>query len=163
MELAIIKEINKEYIEAVKHYEEKIANKDTAILSDSYINLAFLYWSFAFEYFEFVIPNNISEEWSIIGKNRYPRILELGLKQYPNSAELHFWKKYFQHIIFGEDFTEQDCKELLEKYRDDNNVVPYFFLYLFNNEKYKEKRDFLLKECIKYPTAKNLYIKSIIE
>lgn len=154
-------EINKEYIEAVRCYEDEIANKETSILPNSYINLAFLYWSFAFDYFGFDIPNNIPDDYSIIGGNRYQIILELGLKQYPNSEELHFWKRYFQHIIYGEDFSEQDCKTLLQKYND-NSLAPYFFLYLFDKEKYREKMLNLMEEINIYPTAKNLYIRSII-
>ena len=162
MESALIKEINREYIEAVKCYEDEIVNKEVSILPENYINLAFLYWSLAFDYFGFNIPNNISDDYSIIGGNRYKIILGLGLHNYPNNLELNFWKRYFQHIIFGEEFSEKDCKQLLEKYGDSESIVPYFFLYLFDKEKYKEKRVELLDECKKYPTAKNIYIKSII-
>jgi len=159
MDLALIEEINKDYIKAVKYYEEEIKNKK--VLPATYINLAFLYWSFAFDYFGFDIPNNIPDDYSIIGGNRYSIILELGLKQYPNNAELNFWKRYFQHIIFSEDFSNKDCKELLEKYKD-GSLAPYFFLYLFDKEKYREKMIELMDEINNCPTAKNLYIKSII-
>jgi hypothetical protein len=161
MELALIKEINKEYLEAIKCYEDEINGSSIASL-ESYINLAFLYWSFAFELFEFNIPNNISENWSKIGGERYSKILELGLKSYPSSVELIFWKKYFSHISFGEIFSEQDCKRLVEKHGDFENNIPYFFLYLFDNARYKKEREELINECNKTPTAKLLYIKSII-
>jgi hypothetical protein len=155
------KDIDRNYIEAVKSYEDEIANNRTP-LPDSYINLAFLYWSFAFDYFGFDIPNNIPEDYSSIGGNRYQIILGLGLSKYPNNVELNFWKKYYQHIIYGEEFSEKDCKKLLEEYGDSESVVPYFFLYLFNKEKYKKKRNELLDKCNELPTAKNIYIKSII-
>lgn len=163
MERALIKEINKNYVEATKSYEDEIADNITSILPDSYINLAFLYWSFAFDYFGFDIPNNIPENYSIIGYDRYQIVLDLGLSKYPNNLELIFWKKYFQHIINGDDFSFKNCKELLEKYGDNESIVPYFFLYLFDKEKYKEKKNDLLIACYKTPTAKNNYIKSIIE
>jgi hypothetical protein len=162
MKIALIKEINKEYVEATKFYENEILSKKP-VSPESYINLAFIYWSFAFELFEFNIPNNIPEDYSIIGGNRYQKILDLGLSNYPNNVELNFWKKYFQHIIYGEDFSENDCKRLLEKYGDNESTVPYFFLYLFDKERYKEQRNELLQACDKIPTAKNIYIKSIIE
>lgn len=57
MEIAIIYDINKKYIKAVNAYETLIRNNDT--IPDYYINLSFLYWSFAFELYEFTIPNNI--------------------------------------------------------------------------------------------------------
>ncbi|SFB86281.1 hypothetical protein SAMN05421780_101800 [Flexibacter flexilis DSM 6793] len=163
MESALLKDIEGKYIEAVQSYEHEIAGDFSYILPDSYINLAFLYWSFAFELFEFNIPNNINDEYSIIGGNRYKIILDLGLIKFPNNIELHFWKKYFQHIIYGEEFSKNDCESLLREYGDNKTIVPYFFLYLFDKEKYKGKRNELLDRCNKYPTAKNIYIKSIID
>ncbi|MDF3819609.1 hypothetical protein P3G55_06845 [Leptospira sp. 96542] len=160
MNAAIIKDINKEYIEAVELYEKDI--KKSASL-ESYINLAFLYWCFAFELFEFNIPNNISEKLSAIGGNRYSMILEIGLNDYPNSIELHFWQRYFSHISFGDEFFASDCKQLIEKYRDDENIVPYFYLYLFDKKKFEIEKNKILDECSKQPTAKNIYIRSIIE
>lgn len=162
MEVAIIKEINKEYLEAVNYYEDEITNRRLSASLDSYINLAFLYWCFAFELYEFNIPNNISEDWSSIGGKRYSEVLELGLNNYPDSVELNFWKRYFLHITFGEEFPVQDCKQLIEKYGDAKSKVPYFFLYLFDKEKYKEEKVMLIDECNKKPTAKNLYIKSVL-
>lgn len=162
MKISIIKDLNKEYIEAVTYYEADISSINTITSVDCYINLAFLYWSFAFELFEFNIPNNISDEWSILGGNRYPEILNLGLSVYPNSVELHFWKRYFSRISYGESFLELDCKELIKQYGDFSSHVPYFFLYQFDRGFYFEKTNLLIKECEELPTAKNIYIKSII-
>ena len=162
MELAITKEINKEYIEAVNYYEDEINNHSNSASLDSYINLAFLYWCFAFDLFGFNIPNNIPDTYSIIGGKKYLKILELGLDKYPNSVELNFWKKYFPHIIFSEEFSVQDCKQLMEKFEGSQSSVPYFFLYQFDNDKYEREKKELLEECKKLPTAKNLYIKSIL-
>ncbi len=162
MENAIIKEINRKYLEAVKVYEDEITNHSISASVNSYINLAFIYWSFAFDLFGFDIPNNIPEDYSIIGGDRYPKILELGLSNYPNNVELNFWKRYFSHIIFGEEFSEKECKLLIEKYGDSESKVPYFFLYLFDREKYKEVKNELIEDANKQPTAKNLYIKSVL-
>lgn len=161
MKLSIIAEVNKDYLEAVKLYEKEI-EEDHPPTVDSYINLAFIYWCFAFELFEFNIPNNILDEWSVIGGKRYSNILEMGLSNYPRNIELNFWKKYFSHISFGERFSDNDCRELLDEYGDTESIVPYFFLYLFDKEKYTQKKNDLIEECNKVPTAKNLYIKSII-
>lgn len=163
MKSAKAKEINKDYLEAVKSYEDEINNRSISASLESYINLAFLYWCFAFELFEFNIPNNISEDWSSIGGERYPKVLELGLNIYPDSIELNFWKKYFSHIIYGEEFLEGDCKNLIDKYGDSENVVPYFYLYLFDKKKYEVEKNKLLDECSKQHTAKNIYIRSILE
>ena len=163
MKSALKKDIDKDYIEAIESYENEIASNRTTNIADSYINLAFVYWGFAFDLLELNSANNITEDYSIIGGNRYQTILELGISKYPNNVELKFWKRYFQHIIYGEEFSETDCRNLLENHGDGESIVPYFFLYLFNKEKYSERRNELLDKCNEYPTAKNIYIRSIIE
>lgn len=160
MNTGLKKEIEKNYLGAVEDYEMEINNSEASL--ECYINLAFIYWSLAFEFFEFSLPNNIPDEMSIIGGNRYPIILELGLKKFPHSIELEFWQKYFANIIFGEGFTINECQTIINKNNKDKSNIPYFLLYLFNKEKYREKMVELMEEIIKYPTVKNLYIKSII-
>lgn len=162
MKSAIYKDINHDYLEAVKSYENEI-NSETGGALDDYTNLSFLYWSFAFQQFEFNIPNNIPGEWSIIGAERYQVVLQLGFERYHDSIELHFWKRYYQHIIYGEDFSSDDCKRLLETHNQGDSKVPYFFLYLFDEDRYINEINALLVECENIPTAKNLYIKSMIE
>src|SRR5206468_8692656 len=101
---AIIKDRAKDYVNAVVCYEQEIqTNKDSSPV-ELYINLAFLYWEFAFEKFEFNIPNKIPGSLSILGGNRYQHIIDEGLSRFPNNLELHFWNKYFKHISYGEDF-----------------------------------------------------------
>jgi hypothetical protein len=160
MRKAVLEDISKEYLKAVASYEDEIATQGFSVPLDSFINLAFLYWSFATELFEFVIPNNIPDEWSIIGGERYELILDKGIQCYPNSVELRFWKRYFSFRLYGEDITEEECIALLDKYDSDDSLVPYFFLYLYDKAKYKEQRDLLIATCKAQPTAKNLYIQS---
>ncbi|MFK7907086.1 MAG: hypothetical protein AB8B69_18265 [Chitinophagales bacterium] len=160
MESAIIKDISKDYIEAVGLYEESIKTGSASL--EMYTNLAFLYWEFAAEQMSFNIPNNIPGEWSLIGGNRYGEIIEQGLKKYPNSLELKFWKKYLPYRLFGKEFTQQECEQLVLDYKKDNNLVPYFYLYLFCRKKYKAERDKLFKLCENIRTAKFIYIKSLI-
>jgi hypothetical protein len=155
------KELDKKYIDAVNHYELELKT-NTILPVDIFINLAFLYWEFATE-FAFRDENNISDSWSELGGERYPKIIEKGLKHYPNNIELHFWDKYFPYRHYFAEFTKTECERLLDIYGDRDSIVPYFFLYLFDEIKYLEKRDLLLKQCEDLPTAKNLYIKSIIE
>ena len=162
MEQAIINEINKKYIEATESYEVEIEEGKLNILPNCFINLAFLYWCFAFELFEFVIPNGVSEYWSNKGGNRFLKVLDLGLERFPNNLELNFWKKYFLHISYGKEFTESDCLNLIKKYNKEESVVPYFFLYSFDEIGYKEQKDKLIYEAEVMPTAKNLYIKSLL-
>jgi hypothetical protein len=155
-------EVNKEYIDAVIFYEHEIANHSPEVTPDSFINLSFLYWCFAFEFFEFATPNNIPEYWINIGGNRFLKILEIGLEKFPNNIEVHFWRRYFFHISYGEEFSEIECLDLIEKYGDKESKVLYFYLYLFDKNKYKIQKDDLIEEIKNLPTAKNLYIESIL-
>ncbi len=159
--MGLIKDINKQYLEAVEDYENEINTNEFPDV-ECYTNLAFLYWAFASEQFEFNIPNNISDEWSIIGGEKFIKILDKGLSKYPNNLELNFWKRYFPYRLFMAAFSEHDCKELLRKYGDGESLVPYFYLYLFDEQEHKSKVDELLEICNNKPTAKNIYIKSFI-
>ena len=159
MKLAISKELNKEYIEAVELYEKELQQNCTPLI-DIYINLGFLYWEFAAEGIEFNDPNGVPDKWSLIGGERYQKIITQGLEQYPDSVELHFWKKYFHHRLFFDDFTEEECEDIVREYGDKESLVPYFYLYLFDKDKYQDKRDELRKRCEELLTAKNRYILS---
>jgi hypothetical protein len=158
MNIALVKEINKQYLEATICYEEEIKTNPLTKV-DWYINLTFIYWSFAFL---FRAPEDIPEDYSMIGGSRYQKILGLGLEKFPNNLELHFWEIYFNHIIYGKEFTQNDCLSLIEKYNKEVSLVPYFFLYQFDKIKYKKQRDDLINEIELVPTAKNLYIKSLL-
>lgn len=159
METAITYDINRAYIQAARAYETLIRGEDA--MTDYYINLSFLYWSFAFEWYEFVIPNNIPEYWVKRGGDEFLKILDLGIEKYPKDIELHFWKRYFLHVSYAEDFTEKACLDLFDLYGD-KNKIPYFFLYQYDPIKYKKQRDELLEIIKEKKTAKNLYIESLL-
>lgn len=157
---AIEKDVNQKYLEAVKLYEDKISNTEGSL--DIYINLAFLYWQFASD-FGFAKYHQIEDYWRERGAEKYPELINQARKKYPDSLELKFWEKYFPYRHFNDEFTREECEKLIDEYSSDKSIVPYFFLYLFDEEKYKEERDTLLKQCGQLPTAKNRYIRSIIE
>lgn len=161
MEEILKKEIDKKYIEAVNSYEFEIQNSESPS-ADYYINLAFIYWSLAFEYFEFVLPNKISEDWCMIGGDRFMKIIDMGLDKYPNNIELYFWKRYFTHISYGEDFSYEECLELLEKDKKNGDIL-YFYLYMYYKEKYEREKNQLLIKIKKKLILKHLYIISLLE
>lgn len=149
---ALEMELNKAYIGATKAYEIELENNANSPI-DIYINLTFLYWSFAADY-GFTSYYDIPNEWGNLGAERYPEVLEMALEKYPEHVELHFLKRYLRHRFTYDDFTQEECEEIVERYGDEESLVPYFFLYLFD----KEKRDELRKECEKLLTLKNIYI-----
>ena len=52
MGTALIKDMNKDYLEAINHYENEIGINELPSV-DSFTNLAFLYWAFASQQIEF--------------------------------------------------------------------------------------------------------------
>ncbi len=145
--------------QAIQLYEEVLRSTDPVPI-DVYINLAFLYWKYATQ-----LPflPDVVEELGQAGTERFPVILEQGLSKFPNSPELHFWEKYFPYRALFQEFTREECEAIVRKYGDPQSIIPYFFLWLFDKVKYSEKRGLLLKQCDELPTAKNRYIKSVLE
>lgn len=160
MNAAIEEDIDQAYLKAIQLYEKNIENETND--SNDFVNLAFIYWAAAALEIEFNTPNNIPAEISLLGGKRFLTILDLGLKYFPFSSELHFWKRYFKYRLFSEEFSEYECLELISKYPD-GNLTPYFFLHLFNNKKHTTEIHNLIKICKHIPTAKNIYILSFLE
>jgi tetratricopeptide (TPR) repeat protein len=157
---AVSQDIAGNYDEAIKNYEDAIFENEN-IHTDAFANLAFIYWNLAFAS-PFEIKPDIADRWSIIGGQRYLIILEMGIKSQADTLELIFWKRYFAHIVFGEDFTPEECEAMIESHSASKSRVPYFFLWLFDKKKYIAERVELLRQCEEEPTTKNRYIISIL-
>jgi hypothetical protein len=157
---AVKQDIAENYDEAIKSYEDAILeNQD--IHTDAFTNLAFIYWNLAFAS-PFDIKPDVADRWSIIAGERFPIILEMGIQRLPDTLELIFWKRYFAHIVFGEDFAPEECEAMIESHSASASRVPYFFLWLFDKEKYSAERTELLRRCEEERTTKNRYIISIL-
>jgi len=157
---AVSQDIAKNYDEAIKSYEDAIRDNEN-IHTDAFTNLAFIYWSLANEP-PFAFEPGISEKWSIIAGERFPIILEMGILRQPDTVELIFWKRYFAHIVLGEDFTPEECKAIVQGHSTGESRVPYFFLWLFDKKSYIGERVALLRRCEEERTTKNRYIISIL-
>ncbi len=157
---AVRQDIAENYDEAIKNYEDAI-REDENVHTDAFTNLACMYWTLA-NGPPFIFEAGITDRWSAIAWDRYPIILEMGFKRQADTLELIFWKRYFAHIVFGEDFTPEECKAMIESHSASESRVPYFFLWLFDKEKYIPERAELLRQCEKERTTKNRYIISIL-
>jgi hypothetical protein len=158
LEEAIARDIDEDYLFAVALYEEAVARGNPSL--DAIINGAFLYWQFT-EY-GFNCHYRIPTDYVKLGGDRYGEILDIGISLHPRNCELHFWKAYLHHRLIFDPLTEEDVLAIVRTYGD-TSLMPYFFLYLFDKEKYKKERDLLLEDCSHLLTAKNRYIISIIE
>lgn len=160
MNRAIQLDVDKQYIAAVRSYEEEI---DKCPSIEKFANLAYLYWAFAAEQIEFNLPHDISDDWSLIGGHKFDLILEKGLSVFPDSLELFFWKRYFAYRLFLLEFSEDDCKKMIFEHKAKDSLVPYFFLNMFDERLYLTQIIELREVCRKVLTAKNLYILTFIE
>jgi len=155
---AIQEDIDVNYFAAIDIYEQLI-DLNVATLS-VFSNLSFIYWRFA-AHVGFRSSHNISDEWIERGDINYKIVINKGLEKYPESVELRFLSKYFLHRLGIIDFSRQECEEIIRSYRL-KSLLPYFYLYLFDDAEFKQQRDLLLKECQELPTTKNRYIRAIL-
>ena len=81
------------------------------------------------------------------------------VKKVSNDIEFDFWLKSMSHIMNGEQFTPDECADLLRK--DNSNLIPYFFLQQYIRQ-FEDKIISLKKMLLNSPTQKNKYILSII-
>lgn len=155
---AVSSDIDSNYFQAIDFYEQLLREEIATV--EIFSNLAFIYWAFAGD-FGFSAANNIPDEWIQMGATKYKQVIEKGLFQFPESVELHFLSKYFWHRLGVIDFSKEECLQIVKAYKE-KSLVPYFYLYLFDEEKFKLEAQNLLIECEKCPTTKNKYIKSIL-
>jgi hypothetical protein len=152
-------DIYQRYPEALIEYEKSIACGEHII--DAYINVAFIYWRSAVEFCwadACYLPNWMRG----LGGARYVEILDLAADLFPEVADIYFWRRYLEHRSIYTDFEEHEVIDIIVNYKL-TSMDPYFFAYLFDEEKYKAQRDDILRACAALPICKYLYVKPIIE
>lgn len=157
--IALKLDLSQNYPEAIKEYEQALCQDSLDL--EFLINLAFLYWISASQ-FSWADKYNIPVKERSKAVDRCSELIGIAKSKFPQNCEVFFWEKYFNHRLLFEPLSENDVLKIISTHKEVNNI-PYFFLYLFDQKKYSQQRNNLLKECISLPTAKNLYIKSIIE
>ena len=139
-------DIQCKYEKSILEYEKAI--KQNAQSMDIFINLSFLYWLSASDFSwadTFNIPLIIRHN----GIDRLTELLKIAKSKFPEYAEIYFLEKYFlDRLGYGEILTQSDVLGIISKYKEVSNV-PYFFLYFFDKNKYIEKRNQLLNDCLK--------------
>ena len=159
MSEALAADLEGDFHEATRNYELEIERDGSC--EDAFVNLSFIYWYLAFSPPP-TLRAGVSDTWSTRAGDRYADVIEQGMKKYPESLELAFWKRYFSYRSAGDPFSESDCCDLIAKYPKSETFVPYFFLYLFDRSNYEKQASILRQECEQLPTTKNKYIKSIL-
>lgn len=162
MMYALKKDIEGDPLQAIVAYES--LRSDCPIVDEQvYVNLSFIYWLIASDYGYYSYHRNISEElWKHAGEE-YPIVVAQGIAAYPRSLELAFWSKYFPFRHYCTPFTREECEMLVSEYDGDSSLIPFFYLYLFDELKYQKERELLKEQCMTLRTIKNDYILSILE
>lgn len=143
------------YIRASELYERAIEEDEGP---DAFINLAVLYFQFT----DVGINAHLQLPLGFVHRamSRFDEVVNRGIAKFPDNAELRFWKKYFRFSSLGDELEEGEVLSILEG--DESSLIPYFFLYLLNPEKYKNQRVEIVADCGKLLTAKNKWILSLI-
>lgn len=156
--LAVEEDIKQNYLNAIELYEKAILDGDKRV--EIYINLSFLYWIIGSKFY-FRDHHKISDKEVSSFIYNYEKIIENGLRHHPDNLEIIFWQKYFLHRLYFDDLSYDEVVEIMNKSKE-KNLIPYFFLYLFDNQKYKNEKELLMRECGEQKTAKNIYIMGIL-
>ncbi|MEZ5422543.1 MAG: hypothetical protein R2682_05540 [Pyrinomonadaceae bacterium] len=160
LELAIKMDQAMDYAAAIEQYEAEIGSNPLPPV-EAFVNLAFIYWHLATEP-PFAFPADISDTFSVNAGNRYGFVLDKGIVAHPYSLELHFWQRYFAHVLFGEPFSPEACEELLDRFKADESLTPYFFLWLYDKTTFAPQRQALIDIACACLTEKNRYILAVL-
>lgn len=164
---ALAFDVNREYLRAVECYEQVLALPDAPV--EAFANHAFIRWE-AGTTNSGCFTNGTDVPAALEprptdfdpGPEPLAYLLRPGLTRYPHSAELRFWRRYFSCRAFFVDFSEADCLAILHEHPTDPSLVPYFFLSLFDEEKYRLQVDLLVPQCQQSPTAKHTWMMSVM-
>lgn len=144
---------------------EKVIEQGNALL-DAYINLAFIYWEssnpFESSLFDFrggrELLEDLGQAWDLCEAT-----LDKAEQIYGKETEIVFWKRYFNYITIGENFSLEERLELVKKPGSSN--IPYFSIYILSEDtpEFRLFAQDLYTEAINQPTTKNRYIISMLE
>lgn len=143
---------------AAAAYEAILAGDERSLVAR--LNLALLYWQATD--FGLSTAHTLDPTFVAHAGERYPMLLVEAHQSFPESTEVQFWRKYIPWADLGEEFSLDECRELLQ--RDPTKLVPA--MYLFGKAQdgtYQDEALELLRQCQREPTTGNRYIGSVVE
>ena len=143
-------------IEASAAYEEAVKEVDADL--DLYIDLAMLY--FVCTDGGYASYHHLSNEFVDRAWERAMQLLDEAESRFGRNDEVEFWRRYFCFITLGEDESIMER----ERFISSRSLIPYFYLFLSGDGKaYYSEAQKLLEQMANGKTAKERYIKSILE
>jgi hypothetical protein len=143
-------------IEAANAYEEAVKETDAGF--DLYMDLAVLY--FVCTDGGYASHHHLSNEFVDRAWERAMQLLDEAESRFGSNDEVEFWRRYFCFISLGEDESIMER----ERFASSKSLIPYFYLFLSGDGKaYYSEAQQLLEQVANGSTAKERYIKSILE
>ncbi len=149
-------DMKENYHKALYFYEKSIENSEFVV--DGYLNTYFLYEYIIFDYGFGYYYDISSSNCNSIFEYDLDYIMNEALRVFPDNNEIKFWNRYWDLLFIDKPFSREECEELVS----DDNLVPYFFLYKYDEEKYKIKVQQLFSEIKTELTIKNRYVIGIL-
>lgn len=144
-------------LEAAWAYEILLQEDETTL--ETFLNLAVLY--FTCTDFGYSAHHHLLPEFSAQAYDRSLEILDRAQGKFGEHSEITFWKLYFPFVLLGEQPFNAECTRLVAS---GESLVPYFYLFAYvDQEKHRTQAEQLLKAVQGGMTARERYIKSILE
>lgn len=150
-----------QYSQAAQTYERVIAAGNAPL--EAFSNAAFLHWEVNFSS-GFRPSPETQAYFDAEPSYKCYDLLVAGLRAYPDDLELYFLAWYFAFVAFGDELTEQQCLQLLRVCTDHNHsLMPHYFLYLCDEERYGQPAAAIAARCRAQPTAKHRWVLSVMQ
>lgn len=144
-------------LEAVWAYELLLQESEASL--ETFLNLAVLY--FVCTDFGYSAHHHLQPEFSSKAYERSLHILDLAEEKFGGHAEITFWKLYFNYVVLGAPPFREECERLVTS---NESLIPYFYLYAYvDSDMYKMQANQLLKKVQAGQTARERYVKSVLE
>jgi hypothetical protein len=138
---------------------EKVLEREGRSL-EIFLNLAVLYWQVSD--FGFWAEKGLPEKFVKHAGVRLYDLLDAEFNAYRKCEEARFWKKYILWADLGEEFSAEECEDMLRN--DQCAVSPVMFLFAESKGKhYREQAMELLAQCQVECTTRARYVQSVIE
>ncbi len=143
---------------AAAAYEVVVAADERNLVA--LLNLAVLYWQATD--FGLSTAKKLDPKFVGYAGTRFPVLLTEAERAFPESTEVQFWMKYIPWADLGEEFSLDECRELL--LRDPTTLVPAMYLFAqTQGGTYRDEALELLRQCQREGTTRGRYIASVVE
>ena len=140
---------------AITAYEQAIANEDVGF--DVFLDLAILYFKCAD--FGYASAHHLPQEIEEKSHSRAKELLREAEHRFGASPEVSFWQRYIDFVVLAEPHFEEEARGIANQ----GGVDVYIYLFSTAGKEYADKARDLLKSVAAGRTARERYIKGVLE